>query len=51
MKRNSKLGFIVSLHFAVFAAATHPPNTGAGLAFGAGNAIILAVTLFYEISA
>lgn len=50
MKRNSKLGFVVSLHLAVFAAAAYPPNTMTGLAFGAASAVILGITLFYEVT-
>lgn len=50
MKRNSKLGFVISLHFAIFAAAAYPPNTVAGLAFGAASAVTLGSTLFYELT-
>jgi hypothetical protein len=50
MKRNSKLGFIISLHLSVFAAAVYPPNTVPGLFFGAASAAVLGVTLFYEVT-
>jgi hypothetical protein len=50
MKRNSELGFVVSLHLAVFGAGVYPPNTAAGLAFGVGSALVLGGSLFYEVA-
>jgi hypothetical protein len=50
VKRNAELGFVVSLHLAVFAAGVYPPNTAAGLAFGGASVLLLAVTLFVEVS-
>jgi hypothetical protein len=50
MKRYSKLGFVVSLHLAVFAAGVYPPNAAAGLAFGVGSALVLGGALFYEVA-
>jgi hypothetical protein len=50
MKRYSELGVVVSLHLAIFAAGVYPPNTTAGLAFGTGSAVLLAGTLFYELT-
>jgi hypothetical protein len=51
VKRNPKLGFVISLHLAVFAGGVYLPNTIAGLALGAASAVTLVPTLFYEISA
>ena len=50
MKRYSKLGFVVSLHLAVFGAGVYPPNAAAGLAFGGGSALMLGGALFYEVA-
>lgn len=50
VKRQSKLGFVVSLHLAIFSAGVYPPNTVAGLVFGAGSALVAAGTLFYELT-
>jgi hypothetical protein len=50
MKRNSKLGFVVSLHLAVFSAGVYPPDAAAGLGFGIGSALVLSVSLFYEVT-
>jgi hypothetical protein len=47
---NTKLSLAVSLHFAVFAAgAAANSSVGAAFVFGGLSAIVLAVTLAYEI--
>jgi hypothetical protein len=50
MNRKSKLGFVVSLHLAVFSGGVYPPNATAGIAFGAGSVLVLGLALFYELT-
>ncbi|MFC5367644.1 hypothetical protein [Salinirubrum litoreum] len=51
MRRKTQLGFVVSLHLVLFStAAAAGGATTAGLAFGTVSALVLAVTLFYELS-
>jgi hypothetical protein len=48
VKRASKLGFVVSLHLALFATAAAAGGSVLGaLGFGAASAVGLAVALFY----
>ncbi len=50
VKRNTTLGFVVSLHLAVFTAAAYPPNTAAALGLGGASTLVLGASLFYELA-
>jgi hypothetical protein len=53
LKRYSKLGFVVSGHLAAYALLAKPTASGDAAAtfwLGALSALLLAVTLFYELS-